>query len=340
MQDTPKKGVLLLNLGTPDAPTPPAVARYLAEFLMDPYVIDIPWVARWLLVYGLILPRRPFTSSAAYKKIWTEEGSPLLQYTLQLATKVQQQLGGDYLVVPAMRYGRPSIREAIELLKASPLSSLTVLPLYPQYSLAATESSIAETKKRLGAVSYPVRFLQPFYSHPEYLDAAAAVSRDALKAVSEHDYFLFSFHGIPERQISKLAGCESHCEFSDDCCAKIEGKNSQCYRAQCFETARGLASRLAIPEERYGISFQSRLGRTPWIRPYTDLLIPEFPKQGIRKLAVFCPSFVADCLETLEEIDIRAKESFLAAGGEQLTLVPSLNAADPWAEAVSRMVMA
>ncbi len=306
---------------------------------MDPYVIDIGRVGRTLLVYGVILPFRPKKSARAYQKVWTTEGSPLLSHSLKLVTQVQQSLGQDYCVKLGMRYGNPSIESALNQLLVEGVEEIIALPLYPQYSLAATESSIAKLQELIAkSSSVPaVKVLPPFYDHPAYLDAVAAISRPHLES-HPWDHALFSFHGLPERQIRKTDPSKEHCFLTPSCCDEIAPGNSRCYRAQSFATAKALAERLGIAPDKYTVCFQSRLGTTPWIRPYTDLLLAELPHKGIKKLAVFCPSFVADCLETLEEISIRGKEAFLNHGGESLFLVPSLNSDPLWAKAVSEMV--
>ncbi len=333
-----KKGLLLINLGTPDAPTTGAVRRYLRQFLSDPRVIDIHPLGRWLLLNLVILPRRPRVSAAAYRKIWTERGSPLLLNSEELARKVAHELESEFEVELAMRYGNPSIPNAIEKLRRKGIQELTALPLYPQRAASSTGSSLAELYRAIGSSwdVTPVKIGSDFFSEPGFLDAFAQVASPAVEA-SRADYVLFSFHGLPERQVRKSDPSGAHCLASAECCEHLVEQNIGCYRAQSFHTARALAQRLGLSPEKFGISFQSRLGRTPWIKPYTDLLLPELAKRGTRRLAVICPAFVADCLETLEEIGIRGRESFLAAGGEELTLVPSLNAHPSWVQAVVRM---
>jgi ferrochelatase len=331
------KALILLNLGTPDAPKTPEVRRYLRQFLMDPYVVDIPWFFRALLVYGVILPTRPAKSAEAYRKVWTQNGSPLLHYLLALTEKVSKLLGSSWITLPAMRYGNPSVESAFRKLAQSPepLEEIVVLPLYPQYSLAATESSIAEARQfaKKHTPSVPLKVIGAFYDRPEFLDAFKAEIESTLKNF-EYDHLLFSFHGLPERQIKRVDATGSYCLAAETCCDKVGDANRHCYRAQCFATAHALAKRLGISPERYTVSFQSRLGRTPWIKPYTDILYREFPKRGIKRLAVACPAFVSDCLETLEEIKMRGLEDFRKEGGEDLQLIPSLNASDPWAKGV------
>jgi ferrochelatase len=331
--------VLLLNLGTPDSPSVSDVRRYLREFLSDPRVIDIPALPRWLLLNALILPFRPRTSAKAYQQVWTAEGSPLLVHSRGLADGVAKRLGEGFVVELAMRYGEPSISGAIERLQTAGVGRISVLPLFPQYSSAATGSALSRVFEVLGdEQNVPaVRALPAFYEDPEFIAAFALIARPRLDAFHP-DFVLFSYHGLPERQVkaSDRSGC--HCFASEDCCAAIGDANADCYRAQCFATTRALVSALDLDEGTHSISFQSRLGRTPWIRPYTDIVLPELADRGIRRLAVMCPSFVADCLETLEEIAIRANEEWKQAGGDELLLVPSLNADAAWIACVARWI--
>jgi ferrochelatase len=328
-------GILLLNLGTPDAPTSPAVRTYLREFLSDPRVIDIHPVARKLLLELVILPTRPSKSAAAYAKVWTAEGSPLLTHSRALEAKVREALGPGHAVELGMRYGRPSIPEALGRLRAAGADRLVVAPLYPQYSSAATGSSLEAVFAELSRqhVVPPVAALPAFYDDPGFIGAFAEVGAPVLER-DRPDHVLFSFHGLPERHVKASDHSGAHCLRTPGCCDAIGPANRDCYRAHCFATARALAAKLALPPGSWSVCFQSRLGRTPWIKPYTDLRLDELAKEGKRRLVVFCPAFVADCLETLEEIGLRAREQFLAAGGQSLSLVPSLNASDAWVAAL------
>jgi ferrochelatase len=328
-------GYLLLNLGTPDAPTSAAVRRYLREFLSDPRVIDINPVGRKLLLELVILPFRPKKSAAAYAKVWGSDGSPLLTLSRALEVKVREAMGPGQLVELGMRYGRPSIPEAIERLRQAGATRLVVAPLYPQYSSSATGSSLEAVFAELARrhVVTPVAVLPAFYEDPGFISAFAAVGAPVL-AREKPDHVLFSFHGLPERHVKASDHSGSHCLQSAGCCDAIGPANRDCYRAQCHATARALAVRLGLAPGSWSICFQSRLGRTPWIKPYTDVLLDELAKDGKKRLCVFCPAFVADCLETLEEIGIRAREQFVGAGGESLTLVPSLNASPAWVDAL------
>lgn len=333
---------MLVNLGTPLSPAPDDVGNYLKEFLTDPYVIDIPAPLRWFLVHALIVPRRKHASSALYRKVWTPEGSPLLVYSRQLCAKVRdlcRAAYGDAVVVDlGMRYGNPSLDQAMATLMAHKIDRLVVLPLYPQYALSSTETAKARLTELLKARGFAgaVSYLPAFYDHPDYLDAVAEVSAPYLK--KPWDKVLFSFHGLPERQVKKTDASGGHCLQKANCCDHIVEANAHCYRAQSYATARGLAQRLGLKPEQYLVGFQSRLGRTPWIKPFSDEYYRQLPNQGVKRLAVLSPSFVADCLETLEEISLRGKEEFCQHGGEDLFLVPSLNDSDVWAKAVVKMV--
>jgi ferrochelatase len=332
-------GVLLINLGTPEAPRSGPVRKYLREFLSDPRVLDINPVGRKLLLEGVILPLRPQKSAAAYRKIWTERGSPLLVESLALVEKVREALGAEVPVELGMRYGNPSIASALGRLSAARTSRLVVAPLYPQYSSAATGSSLEEVYRITGAfeVVPNLSVLPPFYADPGFLDAFARQGEPVL-ARDRPDHVLFSFHGLPERQVKRSDPTAAHCLQSASCCDRMVDANRDCYRAQSFATARALAHRLGLAQGRFTVCFQSRLGRTPWIRPYTDQVIPELAARGMRRLAVFCPAFVADCLETLEEIGLRARDQFLSLGGESLSLVPSLNASPAWVSALTALL--
>ena len=320
-------GLLLINLGTPDAPTPAAVRNYLNEFLADPAVIPLPAPLRYLFLYTLILPFRPKKSARAYQAIWTEEGSPLLVHGRRLVTKLQNQLGKHYHVVLGMRYGNPSLHDA--LMQLTHCETLTILPLYPQYSSAATESCIKKTLSLLQKrpTTPSLQIIREFYQHPGFIIPQSEQIRPYL---ANHDYLLFSFHGIPLNQLKRLH-CPSLCVNN---CPPPTIADATCYRAQCFATSQAIAEQLNLNADQYGVVFQSRLGRIEWIKPYLDTTLPELIKKNIKRLAISCPSFVADCLETLEEIGIRANRQWQALGGEQLTLVPALNESDAWVRGI------
>ena len=331
-----RDGLLLVNLGTPDAPRTPEVRRYLREFLGDPYVLTMPAVARWLLLNLIILPRRPKQSAEAYASIWTEEGSPLLVNSVALAKGVQAELGDDHPVELGMRYGSPSLADALARLHARGAERLTVIPLYPQFANATTTTTIERVKELLGGRwrTDDVRFVEWFHGDPGFLEASEEVIRPVIDEASP-DHVLFSYHGLPESQIRDADPSGTHCLASADCCAVLGDVNRRCYRAQCLATSRDLARRLDLEDARWSSAFQSRLGRTPWIRPYTDERLAELARDGVRNLVVVEPSFTADCLETLEELGIRGRETFLAAGGETFTLAPCVNAHPRWVRAVA-----
>jgi ferrochelatase len=328
-------GLLLINLGTPRSPRTADVRAYLREFLSDRRVIDIPPLKRWLLLNLIILRFRPRQSAEAYAKIWTDRGSPLLYLSQDLVEKVQQRLGPTVRVALGMRYGEPSIRSALAGLRRDGVRRIVVFPQYPQYSSAANGSSLEKVFECASALwNVPcLQVVPPFYDHPAFLDACAEVARPYV-AAADVDKVFFSFHGLPERQVRKSDDTGTHCLCRDDCCDRIVDANRDCYRAQCFATARLLAERLGVHADKRTISFQSRLGREPWIRPYTDKLVESEPRGGSRRAVMLSPAFVTDCLETLEELGIRAADSWKQAGGESLEVVPCLNARDEWADAL------
>ena len=337
--------MLLINLGTPDAPETPEVRRYLREFLSDPRVIDINPIGRWMLLNLFILPFRPAKSAEAYKKIWSAEGSPLLVHGKTLTAGVQKLLDekspGRFAVKLAMRYGKPSIPDTLDAMLKLDLERLVVLPLFPQYSSAANGSALERVMEIL-AKSWNVPAMdsiESFYDAPGFINGFADVARPLLDAFAP-DHVLFSYHGLPERQVKKSDPTGSHCLASETCCDSICPANRYCYRAHCVATTQALCKALALPDGKHSYSFQSRLGRTPWIKPYTDLVLPELAQKGIKRLAVFSPAFVADCLETVEEIGMRAREQWLSLGGEELILIPSLNDHPTWVKGVADLVVA
>lgn len=338
-----KTGVLLINLGTPDEPTPEFVKPYLEQFLMDPDVITLPWLLRWPLVHWLISPRRSKASAKLYQKIWLQQGSPLLHYTESLAQKLQQRLGHHFLVVPAMRYGKPSIESAFLKLDRWSAEEILVCPLYPQFSQAAWESSVKEFtriyRKYRGEIS--VRTLKPFYDNPYYIDASAQVLAPHIQG-DDYDLLLFSYHGLPEQHIRSKDPTSKHCLRHAQCCEGTPPASraiqETCYRFQCFETTRQIVKRLGLPKDKFRVAFQSRLAWQRWIQPFSDVLYEKLPSQGIKRLKVVCPGFVADCLETLEEVQIRGEAQFQKKGGTRLQLIPCLNDSDPWVEGLAKMV--
>jgi ferrochelatase len=334
-----RTGILLVNLGTPDAPEPGPVRRYLRQFLSDPRVIDINPIGRAALLHLVILPFRPARSAAAYRKVWMPEGSPLLVHGRALTERLRERIP-EHPIELGMRYGNPSLASAVERLREQGCDRLVVFPLYPHYAASSTGSTVEELARITGALwTTPfVSVIPPFYDHPAFIDAFVTIARDTLSEFAA-DHVLFSFHGLPERQVVRCAD-PSVCLASASCCDALVVGNRNCYRAQCHVTARALAGALGLGEigERWSIAFQSRLGRTPWIKPYTDEVVPALAKRGVAKLAVMCPAFVADCLETLEEIGMRADEDFKAAGGQALKLVPSLNSHPAWVAGVEALV--
>ncbi|MCB9916037.1 MAG: ferrochelatase [Planctomycetes bacterium] len=333
-----RPGVLLTNLGTPDAPRTAEVRRYLREFLSDARVLDMPALGRFALVNGIIAPFRASRSAAAYREVWGPDGSPLLAHSLALRDRLRERLAGVPVAL-GMRYGTPSLASALDELVAAGCERIVCAPLYPQYASSTTGSSL-DALYRLAARPWNTPYLEalpPFYDDARYLEAVAAVARPVLDELAP-DHVLFSFHGLPERHVQKSDPTGAHCLASADCCARIVDANRNCYRAQCFATAAGLVAALGLDASATTVAFQSRLGRTPWLRPYTDETVRALAAAGTRRLAVLCPAFTADCLETLEEIGIRAREDFVAAGGEALRLVPSLNAHPAWVEALAGML--
>jgi ferrochelatase len=330
------QGLLLMNLGTPDEPETGAVRRYLREYLSDPRVLDINPVGRAALLNAIILPTRPSKSAEAYKKVWTERGSPLLFHSVDLTDRVKELLGDGWCVKLAMRYGKPDIASTLDSMIASGVDHIVVFPLFPHFASSSTGSALeavyVQAAKRWNVPQLAA--VPAFYDDPGFIGAFAEVGQAVLDE-KKPDFVLFSFHGLPERHMRKSDDTGKHCLESNTCCDSIIEANRNCYRAQCYATAREIAAALHLDNDGWSVSFQSRLGRTPWIRPYTDVVLPELAAQGVKRLAVFCPAFVADCLETLEEIGLRAAEQFTEAGGDELTLVPSLNSTAAWAEAVA-----
>ena len=332
-----KKGIVLMNLGSPDSTAVKDVRRYLKEFLMDERVIDVPYLVRSFLINGIIVPFRAPKSAAAYKTIWTKDGSPLVVLTKQLQKALQLKV--DEPVAIAMRYGNPTPQAAFEeLQKNNPdLEEVLAIPLYPHYAMSSFETAVESAKAIHQQNKYPFKlyFLQPFYNELHYIHALAENIRPFLQ--KEHDHILFSYHGIPGRHIRKsdITGC--HCLKVENCCEVASPAHAHCYRHQVFKTTRLVMEQLNIPKEKYSISFQSRLGKG-WLEPFTDIRLVEMPKEGIKKLLILCPAFVSDCLETLEEIDVRGKEEFLGAGGESFTMIPCLNTNPLWVDVLANWV--
>jgi protoporphyrin/coproporphyrin ferrochelatase len=330
------KGVLLVNLGSPDSPSVPDVRKYLREFLMDGRVLDVSWLARFCIVHFAILPKRPKQSAHAYQTIWTPAGSPLIVISRNVQAKLQSR--ASVPVELAMRYQNPSIENAFRRLSASGVTELLVIPLFPHYAMSSYESAV-ERVKEVGAKLAPGMRLQiqaPYYEQPDYIAALVGSIQPYLR--NEYDHLLFSFHGVPERQIRKSDPTGCVCLNSANCCQIPNPAHATCYRAQCLATMRAVVREAGIAEKKCSFSFQSRLGRHPWLKPYTDLEFTRLAAAGVKKMLVISPAFVSDCLETLEELQMRGRESFLGAGGSEFTFVPCLNEHPLWLEALQKMI--
>ncbi|MFU8814889.1 MAG: ferrochelatase [Pseudomonadales bacterium] len=328
------QGILLVNLGTPASPGTADVRRYLGEFLMDPYVLDVAWPLRRMIVSGFILPFRPKRSAEAYGKIWDAAGpgtgSPLLHYSRCLEQALREHVGLPCEL--AMRYGQPSLASAVARLEQQGVSELLLVPLYPQFADSTCSTTVRAVTK-LVENRMKLHVLPPFYARGDYIDSLATTVREHLP--EQWDHLLLSYHGLPERHITRADPTDKHCLQSPDCCSVRSPAHATCYRHQCFRTSELLAAALGIDAQRYSVSFQSRLGRLPWLSPYTDQTLAALPHHDVRHLAVACPAFVADNLETLEEIGMAGRETFLAAGGESFTLIPCLNDRADWITALA-----
>ena len=334
-----KKGILLINLGSPEAPTPAAVGTYLRQFLMDGKVLDIPAPLRWFLVNLIIVPRRRFQSARLYRSIWTAEGSPLLVNTKRLADRLREALGEACPVEIGMRYGQPSIETGLARLLEAGVEEVRAVPLYPQYAESSYETAVIalrEAAERLGCEDR-LKLVAPFYDRPEYLDAEAANIGEQLAKFSP-DHVLFSYHSLPVRHLERLDRSGGHCLKSADCCETISEVNRLCYRAHSLATTREVAMRLGLARGDYSVGFQSRLGRAAWVGPTTEDVLKQLGERGVKRLAVCCPSFVADCLETLEEIGERGREIFLEAGGQEFQLISAMNDHPEWVRALAGLV--
>ena len=325
-----KQGVLLINLGSPDSPSVPDVRKYLREFLMDPCVLDAPWPVRAFIVHGCILPFRPKHSAEAYAQIWTPAGSPLIVTSRNVQRALQQRLGNDFHVELAMRYQNPGIASALTALHTRGIEDVLVLPLFPHYAMSSYGTA-AQRAQELAAKLAPgmrLRVAEPYYADPRYIQALAASAADFLR--KGFDHLLVSFHGLPERHLRKADPTRSHCLMSADCCERPSPAHRTCYRAQCLATVRAFAEAACVPAEKISVAFQSRLGRDPWLQPYADAEFQRLARSGVKKLLVICPAFVSDCLETLEEVALRGRDTFREAGGEDFILIPCLNEHPQW----------
>jgi ferrochelatase len=321
-----KKGILLVNLGTPDSPQTPDVRKYLNEFLMDGRVIDVNPVLRTFLVRGIIAPFRSPKSAKLYQEIWSKEnGSPLLYYSIIQQKLLQERLGDEYQVELAMRYQSPSIKEALDRLKTNLVESIRVIPMFPQYASASTGSVIDKVMElvRTWQTIPNISFVNSFHNEPSMIKAFAENSKKY--GVENYDHVLFSFHGLPQRQLIKCDHTGSYCLKKDGCCETLSDVNKFCYSAQSHDTARLIAKELGLPREKYTVCFQSRLGNDPWVKPYTSDVIKILAAEGKKRMLVFCPAFVADCLETVYEVSKEYNTEFKHLGGEHIQLVESLN---------------
>lgn len=329
-----KKGILLVNLGSPKSTEVADVKEYLDEFLMDERVIDYRWFFRSLLVRGIILRTRPPKSAAAYKTVWTEEGSPLIVITQKIQQKLQKIV--DVPVEIGMRYAEPSIETGIRKLTELGVTDIVLFPLYPQYAMSTTETVIekAEEVRKEKFPEIKISYIEPFYNKEIYINCLADSLREKLP--ENYDAVQFSYHGVPERHLYKTDPTKT-CKIGDCCSQDWNPSHKFCYRHQCFKTTELVIEKLGIPKEKTVVTFQSRLGNDKWIEPYTDETLENLPKKGIKNLAICCPAFVSDCLETLEEISVEGREEFLHAGGENFHYLACLNDEDRWIEVVKTL---
>lgn len=335
-----KTGILLVNLGTPDSPSNGDVLKYLNEFLTDGRVIDYPWLPRQLLVRGIIVPARYKNSAKTYMEIWDKDrGSPLLYHLQDLTEKVSAALDSEkYMVEYAMRYQNPSLESVLEKFRLLQVDKIVVLPLFPQYSSACNGSVIQKVQEITSKwLTIPdLNYIHHFYDNEKFIDAFVAQGHK--HNFDDYDHVLFSYHGLPARHLKNGDITGKHCLQKNDCCAKITEINQHCYKAQCYETTRLITEKLNLQKDKFTVTFQSRLGKEVWLEPYTVAVISELAKAGKKKLLIFSPAFVADCLETLYEIRTEYLELFKEHGGESITLVESLNSEDKWVEAVVDLV--
>ena len=335
---THKKGILLVNLGTPDSPVVADVRKYLREFLMDKRVIDIPFFLRWILVNLIIAPFRAPKSAKEYSKLFDERGSPLKYYTEDITNLLKGKLNEDYLVRFAMRYQTPSIDSALEAFQKEPVSSIHVIPLFPQYASATTGSVIDKVMEQTmkWQIIPEIKFSTQFFEEELFLKTIIAQGQKLMQSET-YDHYVFSYHGLPERHIKK-GSYKNYCQLGS-CCNTLNKHNRYCYRAQCFETTRLITKALEISKEKYTVCFQSRLGKDPWVLPYTEDILQHLAKNGTKKVLAFSPAFVSDCLETTIEVGETYKEDFLLKGGKRWDLVPSLNAEETWVECLRQIIL-
>ena len=329
------KGVLLVNLGSPDSPSVPNVRRYLNEFLMDGRVIDVGWPLRRLIV-GLILINRPKESGHAYDKVWTKDGSPLVVTSQHVRAALQERVSVP--VGLAMRYQNPTIESAVRSLAGKGVDDVLFIPLFPHYAMSSYETAVVRVREVVAQLAPQMKITvqPPYYDAPDYIAALVASAADFLKR--DYDHLLFSYHGIPERHLRKSDPTGCHCLQMQNCCEVANAAHATCYRAQCFATTAAFVKLAGVPTEKYSVSFQSRLGKDPWLKPYTDYELPRLAQEGKKRMLVICPAFVSDCLETIEEIGMRGCEEFMRASGKEFTRIPCMNAHPQWIKALERMV--
>lgn len=335
----PSRAVLFANLGSPDKPDVPEVRRYLNQFLMDPYVIQLPWILRRLIVSLFVLPTRPAKSAEAYRSVWTAQGSPLVSLSMDLLHKVREHT--DIPVGMAMRYGSPAIADELEkLARIDGVQEVLFVPMYPHYAESTVLTSVKEAEATIAArgLKVQLKVLPPFYQQPDYIAALVASARPWLQ--QDFDHVLFSYHGLPELHLTKADPTGSHCLKVADCCKVASPAHATCYRHQVYRTTEEFVAAAGLRPEQFSVAFQSRLGRAKWLEPATEATIRELAGKGVRKLLVLCPAFVTDCLETLEEIEIRGNEVFHEAGGTQLVLVPCLNSHPQWVQTLCNWIAA
>lgn len=331
-------GVLLVNLGTPDSPKPRDVHRYLTEFLLDPRVINGSWLKRQLLVRGIIIPSRYRQSANMYRAIWTDEGSPLKMYGNRVASALQKRLGQKFWVALAMRYQHPSISQVLEEFKKEMVQRLIIVPMFPQYASATTGSVHQRVMEEISKweVIPELHFINHYATHPSLIQAFCNAA--SAFTIDNYDHIVFSFHGLPQKQV-RNANLHGTCLTSKECCQVLTDENQECYSAQCYSTAHAIAKGLKLDSSRFSICFQSRLGKDPWLQPYASDKIKKLATDGFKRLLVFCPSFVCDCLETTYEIGVEYAKEFKHAGGERLDLVPGLNDSLLWIDALQDLIL-
>jgi ferrochelatase len=332
-----QRAVLLVNLGSPDRPDIPSVRHYLDEFLMDPYVIQLPWLLRRLIVSLFILPKRPDRAAYAYGNIWTDRGSPLIALSQDLMQAVQARLSMPVAV--AMRYGRPVLEGGVLKLANMPgIKEILLLPLYPHYAESTVLTCVKEVERVIKEHNLDVTLTvpKPFYDRPDYINALVESAKPWLQ--QSFDHVLFSYHGLPEQHVRSADPTGKHCLKVNDCCHVDSPAHATCYRHQVLRTTEAFVAATGLREDQYSVAFQSRVGRAKWLGPYTDQTLKDLAAKGVKKLLVLCPAFVTECLETLEEIEMQGMETFKHAGGESLTLIPCLNSHPAWVETVCGMV--